>query len=403
MSRTLHAAALAALALLSPVPAAAEGGLRQSVSIDAAQEAWYGGPREDGPVNAGNWMDLPAWHLGLLSDAELRVEADRAFSLSISPRVSWQELEGSASSLARSARDGSTKEAEIELRRAEASLELPELGIRALFGKMRPEFGVDFIEPFSVINRRGKAEFDEGLWMGGLNLAWRDLSLEAYCEAKADPVALAALSALAGEHELGLLYRYEGGNDIGTWYRGQIGNELIPYAEAMLRDEAAALDVEGLSPRAEAWNWDALLGLGYTPAWANVSAYLEYRYRSGGYGDEDWKSLRATVDAAGRGAEAALLSGLPRLQTSVHGLALYLRDAREIAERYSWSAFAAYLHPGGLYASLGASARIAAQCSLEAESDLAASLGDGSPSELAYWPYSWRCSLRLRWKIKAEE
>jgi hypothetical protein len=380
----------------------------QSFTVELTQSAIVRKIREDGAANADNWMTLPAWWLPMDATAEWKIDIARILSFSLTPELAWRETGGSFT-------DGEFKELAdqkqtpvFSLDRAEARLLIRDWGLHAVFGKLRPQFGVNYIAPLSVMNLRGRDEFDQGLWMGGLFWTIGDLSLESYCQtdpdawADKDPVIIAAVNALFGIHEAGLLYRHEYGHNFGAWYRGQIGEGIIPYAECMLRQSGEFLDIAGLPSRAVDWNIDALAGIGYSPAELNLSCYLEYRFRQAGYRSADWEDLRGLS----RPDQASAITGLSFLQSAVHSVGLHLRNADEIGGCFSWSLSCVYLAPDGLYADATANLLLFDRFSLGADIAYACLLGSDAAtaaSEIGLWPEKTKCTLYASWKMNAKE
>jgi hypothetical protein len=294
------------------------------------------------------------------------------------------------------------------LKRAEARLSVREWGLEAVFGKLRPQFGANYVAPLSLMNLRGRDEFEKGLWMGGASWTIGDLAFEAYCETDpaaigaGDPVVIAASSALFGINEAGILFRREYGNNFGAWYRGQIGEGLIPYAELMLRETGDFIDVEGLPSRGAGWNADALAGMGYSPALLNLSCYLEYRYRQAGYGEGDWEGMRGLLPPD----QAAAVQAFPFLQSAVHSVGFHARNAIELGGFLSWSLSCVYLAPDGVFAEAAAEALLFDRLALGANASCAVAITGGAESarsEMGLWPYSFRFSLRASWKLNAKE
>jgi hypothetical protein len=379
-----------------------DGAVRQSFSASLGQEAFFQDLRSDSVLNGDNWLGLPDWGLPLDAQARWEIDIARRLSVSLEPSLRYLASGGTYADQG-FAEAGSPRGAPgFSLDRAEARLSVREIGLEASFGKTRPQFGSNYLQPLSVINLRGREGCDQGLWMAGLFLALRDLSLEAYCQASRDPVVAVAAGALAGLSEFGVVYRREGGNGFGAWYRGQAGDGFIPYAEFMLRQDSSFLDVKGLPARDLGWNFDALAGLGWTPAEANLCAYLEYRFRQSGYDESDWDRLRSLAPPD----QAAAFQDFPRLQSAAHSAGLHLMNASEIGGRLSWAATGVYLYPDGLYASARLSAKLLDQLSLACGIEYAACLAPdpgSSRSETAFFPFDWRLGLSGRWTINAKE
>lgn len=380
----------------------------QSLFLELTQSALAQAIRGEGPVNADNWMALPEWSLPMAGTAEWNVNIAQRLKASLSPSFGWNVTGGSYSDGSLQTLEAQEGRPDIGLDRMETRLSVREWGLEALFGKLSPRYGTNYLPPLSAIQTGATGDSAKGLWMGGAFLAIGDYSLEAYCQtdpAAIDaegPIVVAAASALLGVHEAGLIYRRENGSCFGAWYRGQVGEGLIPYAEFMVRETGDFIDVEGLGSRGIGWNADALAGLGYSPEGLNLSAYLEYRFRQAGYAESDWESLRGLPPPE----QAAIVKSFPRLQSSIHALGLRLMNADEIDGLFTWSLTAIYLAPDGLYAEANAQASLFDWLSLGAKASCALLLGSepgSADSEIAFWPLPWRFSLYASWKINAAE
>jgi hypothetical protein len=395
-----NAAVDAPLPAADPLPASKaekQSPISQSIAIELSQSGVMQKIREDGMANSENWMEMPEWWLPLQAKAEWSVDIAGRVSIALSPEVSWKETGGTYSEDAFKELESQIQDPIFGLERAEARFSLREAGLQAIFGKLRPQFGVNYIAPLSLANPRGRDEYEDGLWMGGLFLAIGDISFEAYCQTVKDPVVVAAASGLFGLHEAGIVFRREYANAFGAWYRGQIGDGLIPYAECMLREKGDFLDIQGLPARGIGWNVDALAGLGFSPESLNLSCYLEYRFRQAGYAKGEWDDLRGLSPPD----QASLIGGFPYLQSAVHSLGLHLRNADEIGGFFSWSLSCVYL-----FAEAGAQALLFDRLALGAKASSALLLGsdaDSSASEMALWPYVSKLSLYATWKMNAKE
>jgi hypothetical protein len=386
---------------LSPaeMPSARGVAIRQAMSAVVEQRGILQEPRDEKLGQSDWWLELQA-------DATWRVDLGDRFSLSVSPRIDWKENGGMVDGFDFSELDGQKGEGEASLRRAEASFSLSEWGLELLAGKLRPQFGVNYIEPLSLMNLGGRDSYDDGLWLSGFLLSSGAFSLEAYGQPQSDPVLYGALSALFDIHELGLLYKREGpssmGDFFGAWYRTQIGEGLIPYGEIAARSDSGFLDLDGQVPRDLGWNWEALVGLGWSPSGVNLSAYLEYRYRQAGYDENDWDR----VGALSLPAVGAYLGDFPYLQTARHAVGLHLQSQDEVLGFLTWSATCIYLLPDGLFAQARLEARFIERCRIGLAAELASSIdrdSDPARSEPGLWPYERRVTLYLNWKINAKE
>jgi hypothetical protein len=388
-----------ALSIAAPIRAEAAPSAGQSISVEVRQEATVHSPRLDGPVNRDNALGLPEWSCGLRAEVEWSLEVGRRLRLGLSPTLSWEQGGGSFDGCSPSSSEAFAEDPAIALDRAEARLSFGEIGLEAIFGKLRPEFGANYIEPLSTTRPRGRGA--RAAWMGGFFLALGDLGLEAYCEASDDPEAVAVLSALLGSSEAGLAYFRGPGDSLCAWWRGPLGDGTIAYAEAALRGDGGFLDAAGAAPRKIGLNADALAGIGFSPEALPMSVYAEYRFRQAGYSSEDF----AVLAAAALPLQGAMLAGFPYLQTARHSIGLHARSEGSGDQGLSWSATCLYLLPDGIYLSAGLEARIVGRLRAGAELSIAAPLSGATPpsSEIPLWPDRWSCSARLTWDLDARE
>ncbi len=334
----------------------------------------------------------------LRADLRWKIDIGETLTLALESALDWRAASGALmDGILRSDEAG---EAEFTLNQAELRWAIRQSGPRLVLGKSRPAFGVNYIGPLSAVG--SVAEGSEAPWLGGTLLGLGDYAAELYCELSPDPLLIASVSALMGGHELGALYKREDGQGFGAWYRSQIGDSLIPYAEALIRDNADTLELSGALDRGVGWNADALIGLGWTPMDINLSCYLEYRWRQAGYGEKDWAAIRALSPPL----RAPLMGRFPYLKSAIHTIGLHLRNAAEIRDSLSWTATAIYLPPDGLYAELGAGIRLSDQLSLGAKASTVQILfgkPDTAESEIPLWPYESRFEFYGSWKIDAAD
>jgi len=393
---TLSAALLAAV-----LGSSAQEPIFQSIRIDATQSAFARVLREDGPLNAGNILGLPEWRSSLEAEIEWNIDIAHRVRVSALPLVSWDQAGGSVEGLAFESSASLAGDPRISLPQAEAWLSLPEIGMEAVFGKLKPEAGTNYIEPMSAVRPRGREYDAEGRWMAGIFLSMGDAALEAYCETAQDPEAFACLSALFGDHEAGILWRRALGDCAGVFWRSQLGEGMIAYAEAALREKGDFLDIPGLPGRGIGWNADALAGLGLTPRDLGLSLYIEYRYRSAGYGASDYAALNGLPPPL----QGAALSGLSFLQTARHAIGIHAMSETASGGILSWSATGFFFPPDGLDLSARVDAKIAESCGIGAEFSAALPLsGAGNAaSETAFRPEALNIAIELRWSIDARE
>jgi hypothetical protein len=405
------ALALAVLAIMPLCRAAAQSPseprspIRQTIRIDAEERFEARRLRVDGPINSANVLGLPEWLASMKADIDWSIRLWGRLGLGLSPLVTWPEAGGGIDGLSLLPAESQHGLPSISLPLAEARLSLPELGLEAIFGKLRPEFGANYIEPLSATKPAGRESPAEGFWMAGLFLSLGDAAFEAYCEAARDPAAACSISALFGGSEAGLLWRRSHGQSFGAaygaWWRGQLGDGALAYAEASLRESGAFLDIAGLPARGIGWNADFLAGLSLTPAGAEASFYLEYRHRGAGYSERDYEALAALPAAA----HGAALAGFPYLQASRDAVGIHAMSETGSGRSLSWSATCLYLFPDGLDASAKLKASLADRFSASAELAISAPLrgAAAAASEEAFRPDALRLALAAGWSLDAEE
>ncbi len=396
-ARIATAAALLAAAFGAP----AQAPIGQSIRIEATESVFARDLREDGPVNADNVLGLPEWQSSLEADIEWSIDIAHRVRIELSPSVDWLQAGGGIEAWRLDYSSAQYEDPKIDLSLAEVRLSLPEIGMEAIFGKLRPEFGANYIEPLSATKPRGREAESEAPWMGGFFLAMGDTALEAYCEIAEDPRSTICLSSLFGEHEVGILWTRRPYDSIGAFWRCQFGESMLAYAEASLREKGEFLDIPGLTARGVERNVDALAGFSFTPGDLGFSIYLEYRYRGAGYSKEDFDELTALPLPL----QGAALKGLAFLQTARNSFGLHAMSETGSDDPVSWSATCFYFLPDGLDLSGTVEARIADQCRIGVEVEFVAPLSGASEaaSEAAFRPDALRCDLFLKWILNAEE
>ena len=112
----------------------------QAISAEVEQRAFLQESREAA-------LGLSDWWLELQADAAWSLRIGSRLSLSVSPRVEWRENGGTAKGFDFDDREADQEDAVASLHRAEVALSLSEWGLELLAGKLRPQFGVNYIEP----------------------------------------------------------------------------------------------------------------------------------------------------------------------------------------------------------------------------------------------------------------
>ena len=417
-------------------------GLAESISQDLAltvgQKATASGIREDGPLNRDNWQDRDVWESRMDGELEWRARAGDWAAFSFRGDMSWIEGASSQWGILRGER------AAPEFRHDELLLSLSarDWGMTALAGKTMRRYGTAVMMPvadfLSVDVDEGEAG-RHGKWMAGLSLFADPVTVEAWYAPIArwvpdeyrhdrardgvDAMALVNVSALVGVNRVGALYYHDGASALALYWSGQVGDGLVPYAECAVSDRPLLDDfAPGIAPALGDWaSLDALAGFSFSPVGLNATVYAEYRFRSSGYGSDDWDALETALadpvppdptDAASIAAygaamgdafrkRGAVASALPYFNASRHSAGLRIQNSRAIAGFLDCNLNAFYLAPDGFYLKAEASASLIDRLTLVATAE--AMLTSGSAGELAWWNETWRASLAAIWQVMASE
>ncbi len=417
-------------------------GLAESISQDLAltvgQKATASGIREDGPLNRDNWQGRDVWEARMDGELEWRARAGDRAAFSFRGDMSWIEGASSQWGIPRGER------ARPEFRHDELLLSLSarDSGVTAFAGKTTRRYGSAVMMPvtdfLSVDVDEGEAG-RHGKWMTGFSLFADPITVETWYAPIAswvpdeyrhdrardgvDAMALVNVSALLGVNRVGAVYYHDGASAVALYWSGQVGDGLVPYAECAFSDRPLLEDfAPGIAPgRGDGASLDALAGFSFAPRWIDATVYAEYRYRSSGYGPDDWDALESALAdpafpassdpasvAAYRAAmgeafrdRGAVASSLPYFRASRHAAGLRIQNSRAIAGFLDGNLNVFYLAPAGFYLKVESSASFIDRLTLVATAE--AMLASGSAGETAWWNETWRASLAAIWQVMASE
>ena len=435
------------LALLVAVGAAARAeGFSESVAqrlcLEVGEESTVTGIRADNPTNADNWQGRDEWKAAMTADLDWFLGISNRAYFSFKGDMDWTQVSG-----ARWDQNGATGgDRSFRAKEALASFSLNEWGINAMAGKTMRRYGTAVMMPVTDFLSRDTAENDSpnhGKWMAGVSLSRNPVTAELwyapidswvrdeyrYDSARdgVDAMVLFDASILVDVHRAGLVYYHDGSNALGAYYSGQLGECVIPYAECAVSDRPLlpSFAPEDQLSRDDGPSLDALLGFSVSPRVGNVTAYVEYRYRSSGITGKEWDSLESAIVepalpggyasmgdyasadeyavafGAARRAQGAVASNLPYFYTATHAIGVRAQNASSIADCVDYNLNAFYLAPDGLY--LKAESTLSAIDRLKLIASASAMIALGDEGEMRWWNETWQLSLAARWTVSTSE
>jgi len=375
--------------------------IRQTFTVTIEQKAEARDIRDESTIDDAVLSRIAEWRTSLRAESTWDISITDRIRISLSPLVEWPQAGGGFENRSLVEYETEKGTAKISLPYAEARLSLFDTGLTLIFGKLKLEYGSNYIDPLSIENNNDRASLSEGLWLGGFFLPFGDFAVEAYCEAAREPFVSVCLTGSVGTFDVGLRYRRDLSQTLGAWLSAQLGEGMIAYLETALRDNARFLDIALMPERNIGWNADLLVGCGFTPREIGASVYIEYRVRSAGYSAEEYRAILSSP----YWRQGALLASFPFMQSARRAIGVHLMRTGENKLGLDWSLSCLYFPPDGLDLSASAELKLFDQCSLGVELGLAAPLA-GVPvgtSETALRIDALRCSVGLQWKFSAEE
>jgi len=374
--------------------------IRQTFTVTIEQNAEARDIRDESTIDAAVLSTIAEWRTSLCAESTWDISITDRIRISLSPLVEWPQAGGGFENRSLVEYETEKGTAKISLPYAEARLSLFDSGLTLLFGKLKLEYGSNYIDPLSLENNNDRASLSEGLWLGGFFLPFGDFAVEAYCESAREPFVSVCLTGSVDTFDVGLRYRRDLAQIFSAWLSAQLGEGIIAYLETALRDNARFLDIELMPERNIGWNADFLVGFGFTPREIGASVYIEYRARSAGYSTEEYRAILSSP----YWRQGALLASFPYMQSARHVIGIHLMRTGDDGP-LDWSMTCMYFPPDGLDLSARAELKLFDQCSLDAELGLAAPLAGVSigTSETALRIDVLRCSVGLQWKFSAEE
>jgi hypothetical protein len=444
--RTITLAFSIALFFGALAAASAEGfseSIAQRLCLEVGEESTVTGVREDNPTNADNWQGRDEWKAAMTADLDWFLGiSDRAY-FSFKGDMDWTEASG-----ARGDTDGATSgDRSFREKEVLATVNFPELCASAMAGKTMRRYGTAVMMPVTDFLSRDTAENDapnHGKWMAGISFSRNPVTAELwyapigswvrdeyrYASGRdgVDAMVLCNASILVDVHRAGLVYYHNGSNALGAYYSGQLGECVIPYAECAVSDRPllASFAPEDAMPRDDGPSLDALLGFSVTPRVGNVTAYVEYRYRSSGVTANEWDDLEsaladpvapdfsspaaggppspaeyAAAVGAARRAQGSTAAELPYFYTATHAIGARVQNSSSIADCVDYNLNAFYLAPDGLY--LKAESTLSALDRLKLIASASAMIALGDKGEMRWWNETWQLSLAARWTVATSE
>jgi hypothetical protein len=425
--RLVRFALCVSLVALAPVASlAGEGALpvTQDLALDVSETGELAGVRMDNPLNEDNWQGRGEWKARMTGNLDWYVGVSDVAYFSFKGDMSWDEAAGDRWSEEESLRGSPV----FRPKEALVSVNATSLGASVMAGRTSRRYGsavmmsvVDFLSMDTMENDAA----NHGKCMAGLSFFRNPVSLELWYSPIAkwvpdefryksasdgvDSMVLASASALVGVHRFGAVYYHNGASSCGAYYSGQVGDSLIPYAEFAVSDHPllAPFVPDSAFSRSDGASLDALVGCSVSPRVGNVTAYLEYRYRSSGFTPADWDSLESALDscpeAMGQAARlrGSVASRLPYFYTATHTAGIRIQNASAIADCIDYNLNAFYLAPDGLYLKAESTLSLFDRMKLLGVAEAMVALGD--ESEIGWWNETWRLTLAARWTVTTSE
>ena len=449
MRNSAHGRFSLTLAFLAAVCSAAhaEGfseSITQRLCLEVGEESTVTGVRADNPTNGDNWQGRDEWKAAMTADLDWFLGISNRAYFSFKGDMDLTEASG-----ARWDQDGSTSgDQSFRAKETLVSFNLNKWGMSAMAGKTMRRYGSAVMLPVTDFLSRDTAENDSpnhGKWMAGVSFSRNPVTAELwyapisswvrdeyrYDSARdgADAMVLFDASILVDVHRAGLVYYHNGSNALGAYYSGQLGECVIPYAECAVSDRPLlpSFAQEDLMSRDDGPSLDALLGFSVSPRVGNVTAYVEYRYRSSGITGKEWDSLETALadpvlpDSAGpasaggymsegayaaamgaaRRAQGTVATELPYFYTATHAIGVRAQNSSSIADCVDYNLNAFYLAPDGLY--LKAESTLSALDRLKLIASASAMIALGDEGEMRWWNETWQLSLAARWTVSTSE
>lgn len=415
---------LAALALFASYAEAGESSVTQDLALDIGEAGELTGVRMDNPLNEDNWQGRGEWKARMTGNLDWYVGVSDLAYFSFKGDMAWDEAAGDRWSESDSLRGSPV----FRPKEALLSVNATKIGASVMAGRTSRRYGsavmmsvVDFLTMDTMENDAA----NHGKCMAGLSLFRNPVSLELWYSPIAswvpdefrykrasdgvDAMVLASASALVGVHRFGAVYYHNGANSAGAYYSGQVGDSLIPYAECAVSDRPllATFVPDSVLSRSDGASLDALVGCSVSPRVGNVTAYLEYRYRSSGLTPDDWDGLESAFasypEAMGQAARmrGSVASSLPYFYTATHTVGIRIQNASAIADRIDYNLNAFYLAPDGLYLKAESTLSLFDRMKISGIAESMVALGD--KSEIGWWNETWRLTLAARWTVTASE
>lgn len=399
--------------------------IRQELGMTVAQDITFYGVRETNPLNKDNWQGQNDWEASMEGDLDWYLLMADRLSFSLSGAVRWKEAAGTYWKESPSMREG----ANLYVREALLSADIPATPFRLMAGKTMVRHGPAVLLPitdFLIKDTKLNNGDNWGKWLFGLSGSFSAVMVELWAfpehtwfaddYRKRDsgdnevPMALFHLSFTHSIHRLGFLYYHNGEHSAGMYYSGQIDESLLPYMEGAISSSSLVRSLDGstLTHRSDGWSADFLAGMSYAPSFADVSVFLEYRYRSSGYSESDWKDLEIALSSLHIDRPydyypvcGYLSTTTPYLETAIHAVGLRIQNTGLVAGFLNYSLTSFFLAPDGCYSAARIELHAIDRLSLAVQGVSIVSVDRAG--ETAWWNNTWNIQIAARWTVRAYE
>jgi hypothetical protein len=377
------------------------------------------GIRDDNPLNRNNRQEQEEWET--IAGAELSWYLQLSNSLRFNFRgdMHWSEIAGRYN-------DTAFRYNDPLFNVDEALLNITIHGAGSVMaGKTMRKHGAALLLPvtnFLYDETIENTTENHGKWMAGFSFyrgivsvaGWHapiaDWVPDAYAPPDRDGLDAMFLlnsTVTADIHRIGFVYYHNRAHKAGVYYSGQLGDSFIPYAEIAVSNRPlvpSCMPPDTVLSRSDSWSFDGLVGGSYYFTNINTAVYMEYRYRTSGYTDNDWNVVAEGLSNPGLTSPAligAIANALPYLHTPVHTLGMRIQNTRQIGELFDYGINLFWLAPYGMY--------IRGEGAVSLFDRLKVSLGAsyipsfGNKGESRWWNKTWQIDLALQWSVRTAE
>ncbi|MDR2601450.1 MAG: hypothetical protein LBC53_03225 [Spirochaetaceae bacterium] len=387
--------------------------IRQQLDLTIHQSMNLYGIREDNPLNRNNWQEQEEWESRLEAELSWYLQFANILQLNFRGDMQWSEISGYYD-------DREFLYKDVLFNVDETLLDINIYGTgRIMAGKTMRKYGAALLLPVTNFLYEDTIEKDSenhGKWMAGFSFYQGIISVESWYSPIADWVhdaytpplrdglnAIFLLNSIITTdiHRFGFVYYHNRAHKAGAYYSGQIGDSFIPYAEIAVSNHplVSSFAPDAVLSRSDSWSFDGLLGGSCYLTDINTAIYMEYRYRTSGYTNNNWNVLEQGLSSTA--IIETIANALPYLYTPVHTIGIRVQNTRQIRELFDYGINLFWLAPYGMY--------IRGEGVVSLFERLKISLGAsyipsfGNSGETRWWNKTWQIDLALQWSVRTME